>query len=192
MIIEGLLTTLDVNGVVNVAPMGPIVHEDFQSLTLRPFRGSTTFQNLIDTGCGVFHIVDRVNIIAEAAIRRLGTCPETFAAQMVTGVVLEDCCRWFEFEVSETDTTNERSTMLAEILHSGSRRPFRGFNRARHAVIEAAILATRLHILSQEDVESAMRFLLPAVEKTGDSEEVAAFELLQQHVRQFFGKGPSA
>ena len=186
MIIEGLLTSTDAQGILNVAPMGPIVHGDFQRLTLRPFSGSTTFENLRTTQAGVFHVVDQVSIIAEAAIRRLSKLPPTQPADQVAGHVLIDCCRWFEFRITKIDTSHQRSEMEADVVHQGTRRAFNGFNRARHAVIEAAILATRLHLLPEAEVDAALKFLEPAVQKTGGPEELHAFDMLQQHVRQFY------
>lgn len=188
MIIEGLLTSTNAQGILNVAPMGPIVHGDFQGLTLRPFCGSTTFENLRTTQTGVFHTVDHVGVIAEAAIRRLSKLPPTQPACHIPGHVLVDCCRWFEFRITKIDTSSQRSEMEAQIVHQGFRRSFQGFNRARHAVIEAAILATRLHLLPEAEVQAAFQFLEPAVQKTGGAEEQAAFEMLQQHVQQFYGE----
>jgi hypothetical protein len=186
MIVEGLLTSTNVAGQINVAPMGPIVQGNFESLLLRPFRGSTTYTNLIDTKRAVFHVVDRVDVIARAAISRLDDLPETVAATVVSGVVLTDCCRWFEVEITDIDASNERSEMQAQVVHAGERRPFFGLNRARHAVIEAAILATRVHLLPREEIESALRFLAPAVAKTGGPEEMDAFATLQQHMENHY------
>ena len=186
MIAEGLLTTKDAAGNINVAPMGPIVRENFQRLTLRPFSGSTTFENLRATKTGVFHIVDRINVIAEAAIRRLKSTPEHYPATRVDGVVLVDCCRWFEFQVTSIDTTDQRSVMECKVVFAGEHRPFWGFNRARHAVIEAAILATRLHLLEREDIELQMTTLKSAVEKTGGDEELSAFAMLTKHIEKFY------
>ncbi|MGE0378942.1 MAG: DUF447 domain-containing protein, partial [Planctomycetaceae bacterium] len=58
MILEGIVTTRSAAGVVNVAPMGPIVDEWMQTLLLRPFQTSTTYRNLKQSGCGVFHVTD--------------------------------------------------------------------------------------------------------------------------------------
>jgi len=186
MIVEGLLTTTSTAGQINVAPMGPIVRGDFESLLLRPFRGSTTYSNLIDTQRAVFHVVDQVDVIARAAISRLDELPETVAATVVSGVVLADCCRWFELEITDIDTSNERSEMQAQVVHSGERRPFFGWNRARHAVIEAAILATRVQMLPREEVESVLQFLSPAIAKTGGPEESDAFAMLQHHIERHY------
>ena len=109
MIVEGLLTSTNADGKINVAPMGPIVRGDFESLLLRPFRGSTTFSNLLETKTAVFHVVDRVDVIARAAVSRLEELPATVAATVVSGVVLADCCRRCEVEITDIDIPNERS-----------------------------------------------------------------------------------
>ena len=185
MIVEGIVTSIDSTGSLNVAPMGPIIAGDFESLLLRPFQPSTTFNNLSTTRCGVFHVVDQVEVIAKAATGRLETNPDVVRASVIDGYVLKDCCRWFEFTVDHVDTSEARSRMPSAIVHRGERRPFFGFNRARHAVLEAAILATRLHLLSRDDVLSALIPMRSAVEKTGGPSELSAFEMLEDFIRGF-------
>ncbi len=185
MIVEGIVTSVDAGGHLNVAPMGPIVVGDFASLLLRPFQPSTTFSNLAATRCGVFHVVDRVEIIARAAIGRLSELPAVEPAATIDGFVLKDCCRWFEFTVDNVDASDARSRMPSSIVHRGERRPFFGFNRARHAVLEAAILATRLHLMSPQHVLEMISLLEPAVEKTGGTEEKSAFAMLKEFVLDY-------
>lgn len=182
MIVEGLLTTVSDSGRLNVAPMGPVVEGDFERLTLRPFQPSTTFENLSRTRCGVFHVVDTVEVMARAAIGRLEGAPETDAAEVVTGRVLRDCCRWFELTIDHIDAAEARTRMTTTIRHRGTRRAFFGFNRARHAVIEAAILATRVHLLERDDILAQFRILESAVEKTGGRAERETFALLRRAV----------
>ena len=184
------MTSLDSDGRLNIAPMGPIVQGNFASLILRPFQTSTTFSNLNETNCGVFHVVDRVELLARAAIGTLTENPPTRPASLILGWILEDCCRWFEFRITERDLSNPRSVMRAEIVSCGEQRPFFGFNRARHAVIEAAILATRVHLLDRAEVTRLFAFLEVAVEKTGDAAEVEIFQMLHSHVHDFYaGEG---
>jgi len=183
MIVEGIVTSIDSTGSLNVAPMGPIITGDFERLLLRPFQPSTTFNNLSTTRCGVFHIVDQVDVIARAAIGRLETNPYVVRASVIDGYVLKDCCRWFEFTVDEVDASEARSRMPSTIVHRGERRPFFGFNRARHAVLEAAILATRLHLISRAEVLSALIPMRSAVQKTGGPVELSAFEMLEEFIR---------
>lgn len=184
MIIEGLLTTQNESGDVNLAPMGPRVHGDFRSLTFRPFKGSTTYENLRTNGVGVFHVIDEVDVIADSVTRTLRELPAMQPAEEITGQVLENCCRWFEFRVTTQDLSEERTVMEAEIVHRGDRRGFYGFNRARHAVIEAAILASRVHILPFQEIADQMERLQPAISKTGGKAEVMAFEKIRIFLEQ--------
>ncbi len=186
MLIEGLVTSLNLSGELNLAPMGPIVDESFAQLTLRPFQTSTTFQNLKQRPCGVFHITDDVLLIARAALHRLDTIPDTVAAQSIDGRVLADCCRWYEFEIVERDDSSERTRLEAKVVHSGRVRDFIGFHRARHAVLEATILATRLHLIPEAELRTQLKALASPVEKTAGPREREAFELVCQYVDEWY------
>lgn len=182
LILEGIVTTVSSNGVLNVAPMGPIVDESISRLTLRPFSTSTTYRNLREHREGVFHITDDVKLLALAAIGKLETSPQTHAAEFVAGHVLADCCRWFEFRVTDLDESQERKTLEAEVVHAGRTRDFFGFNRAKHAVIEAAILATRVGILPAEDIRQQLQPLEIIVQKTAGRQEQGAFKLVVDYI----------
>lgn len=183
MILEGLVTTVNAAGVVNFAPMGPIVAPDFSRLELRPYRTSQTYRNLKAHPQGVLHVIDDVLLIAQAALDRLPSpLPATIPAERVTGAVLADCCRWFEFEVATLDDSAERTSIVCHVVHTGWRRDFFGFNRAKHAVLEATILATRLHLLPREEVLSELKRLQIPVEKTAGPQEFAAWELVREYI----------
>ena len=62
---------------------------------------------------------------------------------MIAGQILTDACRYYEFRVVELDDREERTAIVVETVAQGRHRDFFGFNRAKHAVVEAAILATR-------------------------------------------------
>ncbi|SFJ55591.1 DUF447 domain-containing protein [Planctomicrobium piriforme] len=182
VIVEGICTTRNADGTFNVAPMGPIVDPSLTSFLFRPFQSSTTFANLQATGCGVFHITDDVQLIAQAAVGKVDPRPEMFAAHSIDGAVLADCCRWYEFRVTSVDASASRTEIQTEVVHVGRVRDFFGFNRAKHAVLEAAILATRLHLLTPDDVNAQLERLKVMVEKTAGPKEQAAFEFLQQRI----------
>lgn len=184
MILEGIVTSLDENDELNVAPMGPIVDDAFTMLTLRPFRTSRTYQNLKVRPQGVFHVVDDVLILAQAAIGELFSVPATLPATQIAGRVLADACRWYEFEIDECDDSQERTRMLARVVHCGRIRDFFGFNRAKHAVLEGAILATRLHLIPNGEILNEFERLRVIVHKTAGPREREAFELLERYVRQ--------
>jgi hypothetical protein len=188
MILEGLVTSLNAAGDVNLAPMGPIVDAALTQLVLRPFQTSTTFQNLKQRPYGVFHIVDDVLLIAQAALHRLPAIPATMPANSIEGRVLKDCCRWYEFEVITCDDSQDRTRIEARVVHTDRIRDMLGFNRARHAVLEATILATRLHLLPEQEVRSQLQALASPVEKTAGDQERKAFALVCEVVDDWYNR----
>ncbi len=188
MIVEGVMTTRSPSGEVNIAPMGPMVDGDMRQLVLRPFTSSTTYRNLKATGQGVFHITDDVLLIARGAIgAKFGDEAVTRPADVVDGVVLADACRYHEFRVVELDDSTERTHIVAEVVHTGRLRDFVGFNRARHAVLEAAILATRLHLTGAEPVVAEFERLQVMIDKTGGEREQQAMAELRGFVLAYEG-----
>jgi hypothetical protein len=178
-ILEGIVTTFNADGTVNIAPMGPLVDESFDTFVLRPFRTSTTCENLLRTREGVFHVTDDVELFARAAIG-----VETSAKfSRENSLVLADACRWYAFKVESVDESAERVTLLARTTDRGVQREFFGFNRAKHAVIEAAILATRVSLLPAAEILADFARLRILVDKTGAAAEHRAFDLLEQYVR---------
>jgi len=184
MILEALVTTLDPDDRPHLAPMGPRVSLDWTRFTLRPFPTSHTYQNLLRHGEGVLHITDDTLLLARAAIGAVEEMPPLRPAERVRGFVLADCCRFFEFVVKSIDTSSERVNIEAEVVHTGRVRDFFGFNRAKHAVVEAAILATRLHILPLAEVAAEFAKLRVIVGKTGGPDEHAAMDLLERRLRE--------
>jgi uncharacterized protein len=67
-------------------------------------------------------------------------------------------------------------------VYHGVNREFLGFNRARHAVLEAAILATRTRFLPPDEILGEYGRLAVIVEKTAGPNEHAAFDLLRDYV----------
>jgi hypothetical protein len=170
----------DAGARVNIAPMGPIVDPDITRLIFRPFKTSTTYRNLKATGQGVFHVTDDALLLARAAVGKLTPGPgvPVRPAEKVEGLVLTGACRYYELRVTRLDDREERTTIEAEAIHTGRLRDFIGFNRARHAVVEAAILATRVHLTSVVPVLEEFKRLQVIVDKTGaDTEQQAMTEL---------------
>lgn len=183
-LLEGIVTTLNEDGSPHIAPMGPIIDAGFTRIQLRPFRTSTTYQNLKRTGQGVLHVTDDVEMFARAAVGQLEATPRLFAAKAIEGAILADACRWHAFRVDSLDDREERTTIVASIVEYGRMRDFFGFNRAKHAVIEAAILATRIDFLDADHIRAEYERLAVLVEKTGGHQEHSAFGFLRDYVRE--------
>ena len=196
MILEGIVTTLAPDGTLNIAPMGPKVGRDPRRFVLRPYRTSTTYRNLKAHGEGVLHVTDDVLLLARAAISKV-TDVSSKPASIVRGRILRTTGRYHEFRVIDLEDQSERTTITIESVAEGQLTPLFGLNRAKHAVVEAAILATRLDFLPLDQIMASYRELAILVEKTGGADERLAFGLLVDHVqgaarRRGPGPGPDA
>lgn len=183
MILEGIVTTISAAGEINIAPMGPRVDEDMRHFLLRPFNTSQTYRNLREHPEGVLHVTDDVLLLAQSAVGRLVTLPPLMPAHAIRGWVLRDACRAYEFRAVHLDDREDRVRIECAVVYHGTLREFFGFNRAKHAVVEAAILATRTHLLPMAEIEAEFKKLGVIVEKTGGEPEKEAFEFLRDYVR---------
>ena len=68
MILEGIVTTVNVDATTNISPMGPLVDAAMTRIVLRPYQTSTTYQNLRRAGEGVLHVTDDVWLLVQAAV----------------------------------------------------------------------------------------------------------------------------
>ena len=186
MIIEAIVTTTNEDGSLNVAPMGPQVESGFARFELKPFDTSSTFANLRRNGCGVLHVTDDALLIARAAIGELD--PDqvaTIPAREIDGFIIADSIIWHEFKVDFIDESSSRAVFKCHSVASGKGRSWLGFNRAKHAILEAAILATRVSFLPFEEITAQLERLSTIVTKTGGQQEKEAFELLRSYVENF-------
>jgi len=189
VIIEGIVSTLDPGGGAHVAPMGPDVDPALRRIVLAPFGTSTTGANLRRHPEGVFHVIDDAELLARAAIGLAR--PDVRPAVSVRGWILEAACRALEFRVTAIDDSSERIRMEAEVVRAEEIRGFPGWNRARHAVLEAAILATRAHLLPRQAVLEKLASLAVLVKKTGGPAEEEALRLLREHVNTIESPPPA-
>lgn len=198
LVLEGLVTTTDVADGMHLAAMGPAVDDAERTagritrLTLRPFGASQTAANLARVPEGVFHLTDDVLLLARVVVAAPGPRPAARPAERVRGWVLEDACRAYEFRITSADTTQERVRLEAVVVAEHAGRPFLGFNRAAHAVVEAAILVTRLHLLGGEEIRRRFADLAVLVEKTGAAREREAFAILEARVAAAAVPAPGA
>lgn len=182
LILEGVVVTMNPDGSPNISPMGPRVDRGISRLVLRPFRTSQTYQNLKRQGEGVLHVTDDVELIAHAAVGKLDPLPPLVPVACIRGQRLADCCRWFAFRVAALDDAEERTTIHCQVVDGGAVREFFGFNRAKHAVLEGAILATRIGILPADEIRSEMHRLATLVQKTAGDQERRAFAFLDEYI----------
>ena len=182
MIVETIVTTMSADGAVNCAPMGvdwdPVATPGV--IVLKPFLETATYRNVLATRAAVINLIDDVGVFARAAISNPDYA--TRPAVVVRGVVLSGACSWREVDVRTIDSTPPRSRIETAVVHQGTQRDFIGFNRARHAVLEAAIYATRVHMLPAVFLRSEIERLQVIVDKTAGQSEFEAMALLTEYI----------
>jgi hypothetical protein len=142
------------------------------------------------TGAAVVNLTDDVLLFAQSAIGS-PTFPAV-PATVVRGLVLEAACSWRELETAAIDATPPRSRIEMRVRHRGVRREFIGFNRARHAVLEAAILATRVHLLAAGQIRDELARLQSLIEKTAGAREREAWALIGAYIDSKLSMGAPA
>ena len=178
MIVETIVTTEDNEGVVHIAPFG--MRTDSGALVIAPFRPSVTLDTLEATGRAVVNFTDDVRVFAGCLTGRRDW--PLRPATKIKGRVLENALSRLETEVAEREDDPERPRFHLRVVHEETHAPFRGFNRAQAAVIEAAILVSRLDRLPREKIEREVAYLAIAVEKTAGPREQEAWGWLMERI----------
>ena len=125
-------------------------------------------------------------MIVRAALGLFERLPQMKSAETVEGWILSDACRWYALEAVTVDRSDPRSRFGMTVVEHGTLREFSGFNRAKHAVVEATILATRTKWIAEEDIRREIAKLTPLVEKTGGCREKDALELVNVYLDDVF------
>ncbi len=183
-LIETVVTTLGAGDVVNCAAMG--VRWGGEEVVFWPFDDTRTLRNLRVHGEAVVHLTDDVLLFVESALGR--PRPATRAAGTVAGAVIEAASAWREVVVTEITPSGDglpRSRVRARVVAGGiGTQPPAGLCRARHAAVEASILASRVRWLEGEYVSAELARLQELVDRTGGPRERAAMAYVRRHVAE--------
>lgn len=177
-IVETIVTTLNAKGEPHIAPLGLI--DDDTGWIVAPFRPSRTLENLIVNPFAVASHTDDVRVFAGCITGRRDW--PLVPADTVSGVRLESAVSHWELRVDRLTDNHERPRFHCKLVHSASHRPWPGFNRAQAAVLELAVLSTRLGMLPREKIEAELRYLQIAIDKTAGARELEAWEWLMERV----------
>lgn len=180
MIQEVLVTTQNAEGVTHIAPMG--VHNINDEFIILPFRPSTTLNNILHTKSAVINYCDDVRIFAGCLTGRRDW-PLT-AAEKIQGKYVSSALAHRELKLDRIEDDNTRPKLYCKAIHSVNHAPFQGFNRAQYAVLEAAILVSRLKMLSIEKIESEIEYLTIGLNKTAGKKELEAWGWLMALVEK--------
>jgi hypothetical protein len=182
MIRETIVTTISATGKVQVSPLGIIEYR--QGWIIAPFYPSVTLNNLRAIPFAVANFTDDVRIFAGCLTGRRDW--PTLASDRVKIPRLEAALAHAELAVARVVEDELRPRFHCRVVHFASHAPFLGFNRAQAAVVEGAILVSRLHLLPRETVQQELAHLEAAVGKTGAEREQEAWSWLVDAARAFY------
>lgn len=178
MIYETIVSSVDIDNNPHIAPFG--VRERDGLVLIAPFRPSTSLDNLLCQRCAVINLTDDVRVFAGALTgRRVWTVR---AAEKINGYVLDGALAHRELELVEVKEDAVRPELYFRVVHEVNHAAFRGFNRAQAAVIELAVLVSRLHMLPIAKIDAELAYLQIAIEKTAGQHELEAWSWLVEKV----------
>jgi hypothetical protein len=178
---ESIITTLSTSGALHIAPMGVIWRDG--APVLAPFRPSRTLDNLREHPFAVINHTDDVRLFAGCLTGRRDW--PVGPAETIRGAVIAGALSHQELTVDSVEEDPVRPRFHCRVVHEAMHTPFRGFNRAQAAVIEAAILISRLERLPLAKIEQEMAYLAIAIEKTAGPQEQEAWGWLTARLDEF-------
>ena len=184
MIRETIVSTMDEAGQVHFAPFGIMAEDD--GWIIAPFRPSKTLDNLRVVPFAVANSTDDVRVFVGCLTGRsqwpTAACDE-IAVPRLSGALAHA-----ELAVTHISEDEQRPRFHCRVLRNVAHAPFQGFNRAQAAVIEAAILVSRLRMLPRDKVEREIAYLQIAVGKTAAAAEEEAWGWLMERIRAFYAE----
>ncbi len=181
MIQETIVTTVNSTGDPHIAPMG--IHVRGDKFVILPFRPCSTLNNILETKTAVINYCDDVRIFAGCLTGRREWPLKK--AEKIECHYLEGALSHCELQIEHIEDDEVRPMIFCKALHTVNHRPFQGFNRAQFAVIEAAILISRLHMLPWAKVEAELEYLHIGLEKTAGENEKEAWRWLMAVVEDY-------
>ena len=182
MIHETVVTTCSADGTPHIAPMGARLESG--NVVLMPFTPSTTYDNIMASGCAVMNFTTDVRVFSGCVTGRRNW--PTLPASTIPGVRLAGSLAHTELRLVEASGDPGRPVLTLRRVADATHAPFTGFNRAQAAVIEAAVLVSRLHLLPREKIDTEMAWLTIAIDKTAGPAEREAWQWLTEATAAFY------
>ena len=184
MIYEIIISSVNSHGDAHVAPFGVQIQAGLAVIS--PYKPSVTLENILATNHAVLNITDDVRVFAGALTRRQAW--SLVSAEKIIGYRLVDTLLHQELRLAKVVDDVLRPQLHMEVLHEVQHQPFKGFNRAQAAVIELAVLASRLHLLTKDKVLSEISYLQIAIDKTAGERELQAWRWLTEKVENYYAE----
>ena len=177
-IFETVVTSLSEDGTPHVAPLGVRYQDGL--VVLMPFKPSTTLANVLASGHAELNLVTESRVFAGCVTGRRDW--PTVPTEGIRGVRLACALSHVELRLSLHVDDPQRPVLRMARLFEAAHAPFIGLNRAQAAVLEGAVLVSRLRMLPPEKVDAEMAYLQIAIDKTAGPGEHEAWGWLCEAV----------
>jgi hypothetical protein len=182
MIFETVIISSDNNNVPHVTPFG--IKYEGEQVIISPFKPSKTLNNIIRTKVATMNVTDDVRVFAGALTNRQPWYLES--TDSIKGFRLQDCLMHVELRLSDVREDEVRPQLVMTQVNKQHHKDFNGFNRAQAAVIELAVLTSRLHMLAPEKIQSELKYLQIAIDRTAGDKEQEAWSWLTEKINQYY------
>ena len=182
MIFETIIISVDAKNVPHVTPFG-VKHEG-DDIVISPFKPSKTLDNILSSRAATMNLSDDVRIFAGALTKR--KVWKLLPTNKINGFRIDGCLAHVELALIDVREDAERPQLVMQKIATHHHKGFDGFNRAQAAVIELAVLASRLHMLPVEKVETERKYLQIAIDKTAGKRELEAWNWLTDKIDSYY------
>lgn len=159
VITETIVSTYNIDGQPNAAPMGAIM-DDARNIFIRPYQSTQTSKNLLSRKCAVINITSNPEFFYHTTFKE--TNPEgNLPSEMFQKAEIVDAPRirlidaFIEVEVTGIrHFENQRIEVSCQVKRIRAKRLLpKVYCRALHAVIESIVHATRVEVLISDKSE---------------------------------------
>jgi hypothetical protein len=181
MIQEVIVTTTNKDGSTHIAPMG--IRKESGLIIISPFKPSATLENIQRNKSAVINRVDDVRVFAGCLTGHKDW--SLVLTEKIKDKRLEMALSHLELSLERFEDDELRPQFYFKQIIEINHKPFQGFSRAQYAVLEAAILVSRLRMLTKEKIEQEVEYLKIAIDKTAGENEKVAWGWLMESIKQY-------
>ena len=183
MIHEVIVTTISNEGVVHIAPMG--IRFIDKQVVISPFKPSTTLNNITENNIATINFIDDVRVFAGIVSRHKKDWELSARTDLEIVPNLTLTNTFYNVVVNEYQEDDKRPNIICDIKNSAIIKPFLGFNRAQFSVIEAAVLLSRLGMISMDKIDREIEYLKIGIDKTAGPHELEAWGWIQDKILSY-------
>ena len=183
MIHEVIVTTISNEGIVHIAPMG--IRFIDKQVVISPFKPSTTLNNITENNIATINFIDDVRVFAGIVSRHKKDWELSARTDLEIVPNLTLTNTFYNVVVNEYQEDDKRPNIICDIKNSAIIKPFLGFNRAQFSVIEAAVLLSRLGMISMDKIDREIEYLKIGIDKTAGPHELEAWGWIQDKILSY-------